>query len=78
MADARVRIEGWGIDYSEERPHTPLGNLTPTEYAEQANQDRKVAQDLDQGWGQVQSASRLSQPVTPAVAAGQSPAISLV
>jgi putative transposase len=43
MADARDRIEAWRIDYNELRPHSSLGNLTPREYADQANQARKVA-----------------------------------
>ena len=43
MADARTRIEAWRMDYTETRPHTSLGNLTPEQYAHQANQARKVA-----------------------------------
>lgn len=43
MVDARDRIEEWRVDYNELRPHSSLGNLTPREYAEQANQARKVA-----------------------------------
>lgn len=43
MADARERIEEWRMDYNEYRPHTSLGNLTPRQYADQANQARKVA-----------------------------------
>ena len=35
MADARQRITGWRINYNEERPHSALGNLTPSAYAAQ-------------------------------------------
>lgn len=43
MGDARQRIEEWRIDYNENRPHTSLGNLTPREFAEQANRAWKIA-----------------------------------
>ena len=43
MADARDRIEAWRTDYNELRPHTSLGNLTPREFANHANQARGVA-----------------------------------
>lgn len=43
IADARARIEAWRVDYNETRPHTSLGNLTPEQYADQANQARNVA-----------------------------------
>ena len=43
MSDARQRIEKWRIGYNENRPHTSLGNLTPKEFAEQADKARKVA-----------------------------------
>ena len=31
LADARRKIEAWGIDYNEHRPHGSLGNRTPSE-----------------------------------------------
>ena len=31
MADARQRIEAWRIDYNQNRPHSSLGNLTPSQ-----------------------------------------------
>lgn len=31
--EAKVVIEDWRREYNEERPHSSLGNLTPTEYA---------------------------------------------
>lgn len=43
LADAQDRIETWRIDYNECRPHTALGNLTPKEFADQAQPARKVA-----------------------------------
>lgn len=43
MADAKDRIEEWRADYNGERPHTALGNLTPSEFATQAHQTRRVA-----------------------------------
>jgi len=33
LADTRTKIEAWRRDYSESRPHTSLGWLTPVEYA---------------------------------------------
>jgi len=33
LTDARTTIEAWRIDYNEVRPHSALGNRTPTEYA---------------------------------------------
>jgi putative transposase len=32
--DARRKIEAWRIDYSEHRPHSSLGDLTPQEFTE--------------------------------------------
>ena len=31
--EARAMIGGWRKHYNEDRPHSSLGNLTPTEYA---------------------------------------------
>jgi putative transposase len=31
MAEARVIVESWQVDYSERRPHSTLGYLTPEE-----------------------------------------------
>jgi len=36
LADARIKIEKWRIQYNRERPHSSLGNLTPEEFAAQA------------------------------------------
>ncbi len=43
MADARQRINEWRIDYTENRPHSALGNLTPSAFAAQLQPARKVA-----------------------------------
>jgi len=43
--DARGKIEAWRIDYNAHRPHSSLGNLTPSEFAEkrQGNRTSEVA-----------------------------------
>jgi putative transposase len=33
LSEARTQIGSWRIDYNEVRPHSALGNRTPTEYA---------------------------------------------
>ena len=33
LDDAREQIERWRVDYNAHRPHSSLGNLTPSEYA---------------------------------------------
>lgn len=33
LADARARIEAWRNDYNSDRPHSSLGNQTPSEFA---------------------------------------------
>jgi putative transposase len=43
MGDARTRIEEWRIDYNQNRPHSALGDLTPTEFADQLKPARKLA-----------------------------------
>ncbi|WP_254604372.1 integrase core domain-containing protein [Leisingera sp. ANG59] len=43
MDDARKRINEWRADYNEARPHSSLGKLTPSEFAAQLNETRKVA-----------------------------------
>jgi transposase InsO family protein len=35
LAEARVVIEAWRIEYNTYRPHSALDGLTPTEYAQQ-------------------------------------------
>jgi putative transposase len=43
MADARQRINDWRIDYNQHRPHSALGNLTPSTFAEQLYPAQKFA-----------------------------------
>lgn len=38
LAEARVILESWRIEYNERRPHSSLGYLTPSEYAQKLNQ----------------------------------------
>jgi hypothetical protein len=33
LFDAKRKIAGWRTEYNEERPHSSLGYLTPTEFA---------------------------------------------
>ncbi|MCL6285744.1 integrase core domain-containing protein [Ruegeria sp. 2012CJ41-6] len=42
MDDARTRINSWKEDYNETRPHSSLEKLTPSEFAAQLNETRKV------------------------------------
>ena len=35
IADARVIIEAWRVDYNQRRPHSSLGHLTPDEFVAQ-------------------------------------------
>ena len=34
LEDVRVHLEKWRQDYNEQRPHSSLGNLTPSEWLE--------------------------------------------
>jgi putative transposase len=43
LSDAKDRIETWREDYNLNRPHSSLGNLTPSAFAAQINPARKVA-----------------------------------
>ena len=38
IEDVRRRIEAWRLDYNHRRPHGSLGNLTPSEFAEQGQE----------------------------------------
>jgi len=38
--EAKVVIEAWRREYNEDRPHSSLGNLTPTEYAKSLSTSR--------------------------------------
>jgi putative transposase len=41
-ADIRQRKTDWRIDYNEERPHSALGNLTPSAFVAQLKAAREV------------------------------------
>jgi transposase InsO family protein len=43
LDDAREQIERWRIDYNAHRPHSSLGNLTPSEFAKQRQVNRTSA-----------------------------------
>src|SRR5262249_38686400 len=36
LEDAREKIEGWGGEYNQHRPHSALGNRTPSKFATSA------------------------------------------
>ena len=38
LADANEIIAAWKVDYNENRPHSSLGNLTPEQFRQQAEQ----------------------------------------
>ena len=40
LADAREKIEAWRVDYNLNRPHSSIGNLTPTEFAQRCQGNR--------------------------------------
>jgi hypothetical protein len=42
-ADARKKIEAWRVNYNGVQPHTPLGSLTPDEFASRAEAARAMA-----------------------------------
>lgn len=39
LLDAQATIEAWRKDYNETRPHSSLGDLTPTEFAMKMRSD---------------------------------------
>ena len=43
LADAKETLEAWQEDYNRYRPHSALGNLTPTEFAEKMSMDKLAA-----------------------------------
>ena len=40
LDDAREQIERWRVDYNALRPHSSLGNLTPSEFATRSQDNR--------------------------------------
>lgn len=43
LVEARETLEAWQEDYNNQRPHSALGNLTPTEFAEKTMMDKLAA-----------------------------------
>ncbi len=41
LGDAREKIEAWRTDYNGVRPHSGLGQRTPSEYATEKGRDRE-------------------------------------
>jgi putative transposase len=46
LDDARAKIESWRVDYNHQRPHSSLGNLTPSEYFRRGQQRTNEAADF--------------------------------
>lgn len=40
LADARAKLEVWRLDYNQQRPHSSLGQLTPSEFARKGQAQR--------------------------------------
>jgi putative transposase len=51
LDDAQAKIEAWRRDYNGTRPHSALGNLTPSEYAARfvrtETSNRGLSEELD-------------------------------
>ena len=43
LAEARMRIGAWKDDYNGHRPHSSLGNLTPSEFASNLALEKQAA-----------------------------------
>ena len=43
LTEARETLEAWQEDYNRHRPHSALGNLTPTEFARKMTMDKMAA-----------------------------------
>jgi len=41
LEDAQERIDHWRLDYNEHRPHSSLGNRTPSEFAKKSSPARR-------------------------------------
>jgi putative transposase len=40
LADAQAKLEAWRVDYNQQRPHSALGHLTPSEFATEGQAPR--------------------------------------
>jgi len=49
MRHARELIEAWRVEYNTERPHSSLGYLTPTQFAEACKRERDLTTDSKSG-----------------------------
>src|SRR5262249_53304287 len=43
LEDAREKIEAWRLDYNQQRPHSALGHLTPSEFVTYRQATRTAA-----------------------------------
>ena len=43
LEDAREKIEAWRLDYNQQRPHSALGHLTPSEFVTHRQETRTSA-----------------------------------
>jgi len=43
LNDAREALEQWREDYNHHRPHSSIGNLTPSEFVEKIRMDKLAA-----------------------------------
>ena len=50
IAEARVIIEDWRVEYNTYRPHSALGGLTPAEYAARGRETTKTNQITHRPW----------------------------
>ncbi len=43
LTQARIEITAWKEDYNRNRPHSSLGNITPSEFASQIALEKQAA-----------------------------------
>ena len=43
LSDAREELDNWQDDYNNHRPHSSIGNLTPSEFVEKIKMDKHAA-----------------------------------
>ncbi len=41
IEDARLKLEAWRVDYNQYRPHSSLGNMTPSDFARSLLEEAK-------------------------------------
>lgn len=47
MAQARRVIDAWPIEYNEQRPHSRLGYLTPSDYAAMLLKSKTKTEEIE-------------------------------